>query len=116
MNVVDADQRVPLVLRRRLGVLRFALGILQHKRIVVDAEETAGQARQAEKKAVQADADRVATIAAFARDFKPEWQPPREAYSEWHYMVLGPGKEGAAHFDAPIVEVRLSASNPSPAG
>jgi C-terminal processing protease CtpA/Prc len=41
-------------------------------------------------------------IAEFRKGFKPEWAPPREGYSEWHYMVLSAGKENEARFDRPV--------------
>lgn len=42
--------------------------------------------------------------AAFARSFKPEWEPPRNEFSAWHYMVLSPRQGGPYfHYDKPVV-------------
>jgi hypothetical protein len=44
-------------------------------------------------------------IARFAARFEPEWNPPAEGFSEWHYFVLSrrsaPG--GVYHYQAPVV-------------
>lgn len=45
-----------------------------------------------------------AAVAEFAKHFKPEWPPPRDAYSGWHYMVLSPGGQGdVPPFGKPVV-------------
>ena len=42
-------------------------------------------------------------IGEFKKRFRPEWSPPREAYSEWCYMVLSPAKENVRRFERPLV-------------
>ncbi len=37
-------------------------------------------------------AEERAAIEKFASGFEPEWTPPADQFSEWHYMVLGPGR------------------------
>jgi hypothetical protein len=44
-------------------------------------------------------------VAAFARDFKPQWRLPDGQFSEWHYMVLtrDEADAGVFHFDKPAI-------------
>ena len=42
-------------------------------------------------------------IAEFKKTFEPERAPPKEGFSDWHYMVLSPAKPDAARFDKPVV-------------
>lgn len=52
---------------------------------------------------VWSDAQRDA-IQRFMRTFRPEWTPADALFSEWHYMVLGPGTDASAyHYNRPVV-------------
>ena len=43
-------------------------------------------------------------IADFAKSFKPEWEPPADHFSQWHYMVLSRLKDAAIyHYDKPVI-------------
>ena len=42
-------------------------------------------------------------IAAFRKGFEPDWEPPRETYGEWHYMVLSPAPAHVRRFEKPLV-------------
>ncbi len=43
-------------------------------------------------------------IAAVAARFRPEWTPPDGAFSDWHYLILGPSTEKeTARYDKPVV-------------
>ena len=43
-------------------------------------------------------------IERFARNFRPQWQLPRNRFSDWHYFVLGPSREpGRYHYERPVV-------------
>ncbi|MFK7768637.1 MAG: S41 family peptidase [Mariniblastus sp.] len=45
-----------------------------------------------------------AAITKFAATFKPEWEPPTDQFSRWHYMVLTPSDgKSKYHYDKPIV-------------
>lgn len=45
-----------------------------------------------------------ATIADVAGAFAPEWHPPPDEFSEWHYFVIGPPhEEGYYHYRNPVV-------------
>ena len=49
------------------------------------------------------DEERMAVL-AFAAAFQPEWTPPRDQFSEWHYFVIGPSRdEEYYHYDKPVV-------------
>lgn len=50
------------------------------------------------------DEERIA-IKKAANMFRPEWQPPEEKFSEWHYMVLGRQPDASDYFfyDKPVV-------------
>lgn len=42
--------------------------------------------------------------AELAKSFEPEWEPPRNEFSAWHYMVLSPRQGGPYyHYDKPVV-------------
>jgi hypothetical protein len=43
-------------------------------------------------------------IHRFADMFRPEWIPPREQFSKWHYFVISPSQEDRYyHYDKPVV-------------
>ena len=43
-------------------------------------------------------------IADFAKKFKPEWEPPEDQFSQWHYMVLNRLSDQAIyHYDKPVI-------------
>jgi hypothetical protein len=42
-----------------------------------------------------------AAIAQFRETFDPEWIPPAEKFSEWHYLAVS--NEGRPHYDKPVV-------------
>jgi hypothetical protein len=43
-------------------------------------------------------------IGRFAKTFKPEWTPPKEQFSPWHYFVISPAKDGRYyHYAKPVV-------------
>ena len=43
-------------------------------------------------------------IAQFKKTFRPQWPPPRDAYGDWHYMVLSrPADRREPPFDKPVV-------------
>ena len=43
-------------------------------------------------------------VSRFASTFQPEWTPPREQFSEWHYFVISPSQdERYYHYDKPVV-------------
>ena len=43
-------------------------------------------------------------VAAFARTFRPEWDPPKGQFSDWHYMALTRREEpGVYHYDKPVI-------------
>jgi hypothetical protein len=42
------------------------------------------------------------SIERFAEAFRPEWLPPRDIYSDWHYMVVSRA-QGHAAYDKPVV-------------
>lgn len=43
-------------------------------------------------------------IKEFARTFKPDWQPRRDDFSEWHYMVIDRSDNPAAyHYSKPVI-------------
>jgi hypothetical protein len=43
-------------------------------------------------------------VAAFARTFKPEWQPPEGKFSGWHFMALTRLNERYIyHYDKPVI-------------
>ncbi len=43
-------------------------------------------------------------IGRFAKTFKPEWTPPKEQFSPWHYFVISPTKDRRYyHYDKPVV-------------
>jgi hypothetical protein len=50
-------------------------------------------------------AEERAAIARFAERFQPEWDPPPDAFSDWHYLVLSRrlAAEGVYHYEAPLV-------------
>ena len=49
------------------------------------------------------DAERRA-IADFARSFRPEWEPPKKQFSDWHYMVLRRLDDpDVYHYDKPVI-------------
>jgi C-terminal processing protease CtpA/Prc len=49
------------------------------------------------------NADREA-IRRFAAQFKPQWDPPEGAFSDWHYMLLHPfDADQHYHYDRPVV-------------
>ena len=42
-------------------------------------------------------------IETFAKEFKPEWQPPAGQFSAWHYLLLSPRQGGLYfHYDKPV--------------
>lgn len=44
------------------------------------------------------------SIAQFKRSFQPDWQPPVQEFSDWHYLVLARHNNAAAyHYDRPVV-------------
>ena len=45
------------------------------------------------------DSEREA-IASVAKNFRPDWTPNPDDFSEWHYLVLSPG--GEFHYDKPV--------------
>lgn len=48
--------------------------------------------------------DERATLEKFARVFHPEWDPPCDGMSEWHYLALRPALlEWRKRFDKPVV-------------
>ncbi len=57
------------------------------------------------------DAERAA-IAGVAEHFHPQWQLPREKFSEWHYMVLSRERGGRDyfHYKGPVVVLCNSGS------
>ena len=51
----------------------------------------------------RSDAERAVTK-GFAATFRPEWIPPPEAFSQWHYFVISPSKDKRYYYyDKPIV-------------
>lgn len=43
-------------------------------------------------------------IGRFAKAFKPEWTPPREQFSPWHYFAISPTKDKRYyHYNKPVV-------------
>jgi len=45
-----------------------------------------------------------ATVAQFADKFQPEWVPPTEEFSQWHYFVISPSKDKRYYYyDKPVV-------------
>ena len=49
------------------------------------------------------DAEKTA-IATFRKDFQPEWDPPQDQFSDWHYMVLNRSSDKDVFFyDKPVV-------------
>ncbi|MHC4438598.1 MAG: S41 family peptidase [Planctomycetota bacterium] len=43
-------------------------------------------------------------ISRFADTFEPEWTPPKDQFSQWHYFVVGPIKdERYYHYNKPVV-------------
>ncbi len=43
-------------------------------------------------------------IATFQKEFKPEWNPPDEQFSDWHYMVLNRSDDkDVYYYDKPVV-------------
>jgi hypothetical protein len=43
-------------------------------------------------------------VSRFASTFRPEWMPPREQFSKWHYFVISPSRdERYYHYDKPVV-------------
>lgn len=38
-----------------------------------------------------------------AEAFRPEWVPPEEEFSDWHYLVLSPSSDSATRYDGPVV-------------
>ena len=43
-------------------------------------------------------------IAVFAKTFKPEWEPPADQFSKWHYMVLNRLSDQAIyHYEKPVI-------------
>ena len=45
-----------------------------------------------------------AAISKFMETFQPEWQPPTEEFSEWHYLVLSKSADDPRdHYDKPVV-------------
>jgi len=43
-------------------------------------------------------------VSRFASTFRPEWTPPREQFSKWHYFVISPSQdERYYHYDKPVV-------------
>lgn len=49
-----------------------------------------------------------AVIRSFARRFRPEWTPPKDAFSAPHYMLVRPGGEGVRHYDRPVIVLQDS--------
>jgi C-terminal processing protease CtpA/Prc len=46
-----------------------------------------------------------------ARKFKPEWQPPANEFSKWHYFVIKPNRqEGTYYYDRPVI-ILISTTN-----
>jgi hypothetical protein len=66
-----------------------------------DAEKMASRFLYPESSPRWTDAERAA-VAKIKETFHPEWPPPRELYSDYHYMVLSPG-DGKSAFTRPIV-------------
>ena len=45
-----------------------------------------------------------AAISKFAATFVPEWEPPQEEFSEWHYLLLSKSTDDTRyHYQAPVV-------------
>lgn len=44
-----------------------------------------------------------AAIADFSKAFTPDWNPPSDKFSDWHYMVLSRLDEAKFHYDKPVV-------------
>ena len=43
-------------------------------------------------------------IAAFEATFQPQWTPPKDDFSQWHYMVIEKSEDdGRYHYDKPVV-------------
>ena len=43
-------------------------------------------------------------ITEFAKTFKPEWEPPADQFSQWHYMVLSRlGHPAIYHYNNPVI-------------
>jgi len=43
-------------------------------------------------------------IAEFARSFKPQWEPPREQFSDWYYMALSRLNDPEIyHYNRPVI-------------
>ena len=43
-------------------------------------------------------------IAEFRKTFKPEWEPPADEFSEWHYLVLSKKTDDSRpYYDKPVV-------------
>lgn len=48
--------------------------------------------------------EEAAAIAEVATRFEPEWTPPEDRFSPWHYMVVGrTDAHGALHYERPVV-------------
>ena len=43
-------------------------------------------------------------IGRYAKTFKPEWTPPKEQFSPWHYFVISPvTKDRYYHYNKPVI-------------
>lgn len=43
-------------------------------------------------------------VSRFASTFEPEWMPPREQFSPWHYFVISPSEDKRYyHYNKPVV-------------
>lgn len=54
-------------------------------------------------------ADEKKVITAFAKKFKPEWQPDQSKFSDWHYLLLTPNKPSRPYtYNKPVVILQNS--------
>ncbi|MEM6429353.1 MAG: S41 family peptidase [Deinococcota bacterium] len=50
------------------------------------------------------DSAEFAAIEAFQQAFEPQWQPPEDKFSEWHYLVISKSSDDPRYFyDKPVV-------------
>jgi len=52
-----------------------------------------------------------AVLESFAKTFRPEWSPPEDEFSAWHYLVLGRSEDTRYyHYDRPVI-ILMSTTN-----
>lgn len=79
-------------------VLNIAAYRLGHRKDILDARWLYPQDWKG-----WSPAERVA-ISEAAKTFKPQWNPPQNRFSPWHYFVIGPAhKPKYYHYDRPVI-------------